>query len=117
MRYFYIERSEAAKPAPVITGSDARHIKNVLRLKPGDNIGLFDGKGFDYEARIVNLSPGSVEIFVVGRFPSKTESPVQITVAQAYLKDRKMLMVKISNNYKLFLSSKLMRLQNNFIKN
>lgn len=90
MRYFYIEPSEAAQPAPVITGTDAKHIKNVLRLKPGDKIGLFDGKGFDYEARIVKLSPGSVEISVVGRSPSKTESPVQITVAQAYLKDRKM---------------------------
>jgi 16S rRNA (uracil1498-N3)-methyltransferase len=90
MRYFYIERSEVEQPAPVITGPDARHIKSVLRLKPGDKIGLFDGKGFDYEARIVKLSPGSVEVSVVGRCPSKAESPVQITVAQAYLKDRKM---------------------------
>jgi len=90
MRYFYIEQPEAEQPAPVITGPDARHIKNVLRLKPGDRIGLFDGRGFDYDARIVKLSPGSVEISVLDRFPSKAESPVQITVAQAYLKNRKM---------------------------
>ena len=90
MRRFFIEQSEAAKPAPVITGTDARHIKKVLRLKQGDIIILFDGTGTEYEARIMSLSANSVNVSIIRSFPSTTESPVQIIVAQAFLKQRKM---------------------------
>ncbi|WP_353740327.1 RNA methyltransferase PUA domain-containing protein [Desulfonema magnum] len=45
MRHFFIDKSELANPSPIITGSDAKHIKNVLRLKPGNEILLFDGEG------------------------------------------------------------------------
>jgi 16S rRNA (uracil1498-N3)-methyltransferase len=90
MRYFFIEQPESVGSAPVIAGSDARHIKTVLRLKPGDTVGLFDGKGFEYTAEIVYLSSGKVQVSVINKFPSTSESPVQITVAQAFLKERKM---------------------------
>jgi len=62
----------------------------VLRLKPGDKILLFDGKGSEYEARITALAPKRVEVSIIRGFLSATESPVQIIVAQAFLKDRKM---------------------------
>jgi len=90
MRRFFIEESKIAGPTIIITGSDAAHIKKVLRMEPGDRIGLFDGRGFEYEARIENLFSGSVEVSITKRFLSASESPVQITVAQALLKDKKM---------------------------
>jgi len=90
MRYFFIEHAQSTGSTLVITGSDARHIKTVLRLKSGDKIGLFDGKGFEYEAKIVDLSSGKVKVSVIRRFPSAAESPVQITVAQGFLKEKKM---------------------------
>ena len=90
MRYFFIKQSDLADSKAVVKGSDAHHIKNVLRLKIGDEIGLFDGTGLNYETRIVTLLPKSVEVSVIRSFPSTTESSVQITVAQALLKDRKM---------------------------
>ncbi len=90
MRYFFIKQSDLADSKAVVKGSDAHHIKNVLRLKPGDKIGLFDGTGLNYETRIATLLPKSVEVSVIRSFPSKAESSVQITVAQALLKDRKM---------------------------
>lgn len=90
MRYFFIKQSDLAGSKAVVKGSDAHHIKNVLRLKPGDKIGLFDGTGLNYETRIVTLLPKSIEVSVIRRFSSTAESSVQITVAQALLKDRKM---------------------------
>jgi len=90
MRYFLIEQTTVSGPTSLITGPDARHIKTVLRLKPGDKIGLFDGKGFEYEARIVAISTGKVEVAVMQCFPAAAESPVQIVVAQAFLKEKKM---------------------------
>lgn len=90
MRYFFIERSAVGDPQLMITGSDARHIRTVLRLKSGDKIGLFDGQGFEYQARIVAVSAGRVEVSILQRFPATAESPVQITIAQAFLKEKKM---------------------------
>ncbi|MBW2569243.1 MAG: 16S rRNA (uracil(1498)-N(3))-methyltransferase [Deltaproteobacteria bacterium] len=90
MRYFHINQSGITDSKSIITGTDAKHIKKVLRLKLGDVIGLFDGLGFEYEAEIIHLSTNIVEVLIIHRFPSKTESPVQIIVAQAFLKDRKM---------------------------
>ena len=90
MRRFFIEKSDFHCQTAVIKGSDAKHIKNVLRLKAGDRIGLFDGTGNEYEAEIIGFSPGAVEITTIRKYPTTTESPVQITVAQAFLKDKKM---------------------------
>lgn len=90
MRYFVIDPEKISDASAVISGSDAKHIKNVLRLKPGNKIGLFDGKGFEYEAEIMSMSSGSVEVSLIHRFASTAESPVQIIIAQAMLKDKKM---------------------------
>jgi 16S rRNA (uracil1498-N3)-methyltransferase len=90
MRYFFIEQSAISGTAAVITGSDARHVKTVLRLKPGDKIGFFDGRGFEYRAEIIALSPEKIKVSITDSFPSTAESPVQIVVAQAFLKEKKM---------------------------
>ncbi|UCD33628.1 MAG: 16S rRNA (uracil(1498)-N(3))-methyltransferase [Desulfobacterales bacterium] len=90
MRYFFTKPLAPGAGMAVITGSDARHIKTVLRLKPGDRIGLFDGSGIEYEAKIAAVTTGRIEASVIRRFSSKVESPVQIIIAQGLLKDRKM---------------------------
>ena len=90
MRYFYIEPTALKKSNIAIEGSEVRHIKNVLRLKSGDTIRLFDGQGFEYEAVIQRLLANRVEIRVTRKMPATRESPVQIAVAQALLKEKKM---------------------------
>ena len=90
MRYFFIEQSAISGTTAVITGSDARHVKTVLRLKPGDKIGFFDGRGFEYRAEIIALSPEKIKVSITDSFPSTAESPVQIVIAQAFLKEKKM---------------------------
>lgn len=90
MRYFYIEPAALKKPKIVIEGSEMRHIKNVLRLKSGDTIRLFDGQGFEYEAAIQRMLSNRVEIRITQQFPATREPPVKIAVAQALLKEKKM---------------------------
>jgi len=43
MRYFFIEPTALLKPTVAIEGSEVRHMRNVLRLRPGDAIRLFKG--------------------------------------------------------------------------
>ena len=90
MKHFFIEQPETNKPTVSLKGSEARHIKNVLRLKPGDTIRLFDGSGFEYTAVIANLSGGKVELSIKEKISASTESPVHLIVAQGYLKQKKM---------------------------
>jgi 16S rRNA (uracil1498-N3)-methyltransferase len=90
MRRFFIEQSEITGQMSSITGSDARHIKNVLRLKPGDKIKVFDGAGCEYESKIESYVQNKVTISILKKAPSRAEPPVKIIVAQAFLKDKKM---------------------------
>jgi 16S rRNA (uracil1498-N3)-methyltransferase len=90
MRYFFVEPAALSKPIATIEGSEVRHMKNVLRLKPGDKIRVFDGEGFEYDASIHQFFADRVEIKITRKFPGTKESPVQIGVAQALLKEKKM---------------------------
>jgi 16S rRNA (uracil1498-N3)-methyltransferase len=90
MRYFFIEPAALQRPVVAIEGSEVRHIKNVLRLKPGDKIRVFDGEGFEYDASIHRFFADRVEIKIRRKFPGTKESPAQIAVAQAMLKEKKM---------------------------
>jgi 16S rRNA (uracil1498-N3)-methyltransferase len=90
MRYFYIEPDALRKNPVAIQGPQLRHIKNVLRLKPGSEICLVDGQGFEYEAVIRRFLIDRVELEIAAKRPGQKESPVHISVAQAFLKDKKM---------------------------
>ena len=90
MRRFFIHPQGFNQKTGMISGSDARHIVKVLRLKESDRLFLFDGAGYDYEAEIVRASPETVVFNILYKFPSKSEPVVRITLAQALLKDRKM---------------------------
>jgi 16S rRNA (uracil1498-N3)-methyltransferase len=73
-----------------ITGTDADHIRKVLRLGPGDRVFLFDGSGTEYEATIESVEPPHVVAAVTAARRPQQESPVRIAVAQGILKEKKM---------------------------
>ena len=45
MRRFFAEKLEISGGEAVLCGDEARHIKNVLRYKTGDEVLLIDGGG------------------------------------------------------------------------
>jgi 16S rRNA (uracil1498-N3)-methyltransferase len=73
-----------------VEGSEVKHIRNVLRLKAGDEIIVFDGLGNEFEGTIIKEASSSVVIQVQNIFSSKRESPLEITLAQSLLKGEKM---------------------------
>ena len=90
MRRFFLPPESMSSDPPVIEGQDARHIGTVLRLVPGDTLVVFDGTGNEYKAQILSLGDHQVRIRFLERLVPHTESPVEITLAQGYLKDKKM---------------------------
>lgn len=90
MRRFYIPPGQMGKDESVITGPDAHHVRDVLRLQPNQWVVVFDGTGREYQAQI--LSMDRKEIRVAMRSPVKTdvEPAFELAFAQGYLKDKKM---------------------------
>ena len=48
MHQFFVEDSQIGREFVIITGSDVNHIKNVLRMKPGEKIRISNQMGTDY---------------------------------------------------------------------
>lgn len=63
MRLFFAEHIEM--PNFVFNQDESKHISKVLRLKASDKILLTDGKGFFYEAEIIEASPKHCEVEII----------------------------------------------------
>jgi 16S rRNA (uracil1498-N3)-methyltransferase len=90
MRRFFTDALLTESSIIIITGSEANHIRNVLRLSAGDKIILFNGNGNEYLAEIVSLSSDGIETAILHPIESSRESPADIIIAQAFLKEKKM---------------------------
>jgi 16S rRNA (uracil1498-N3)-methyltransferase len=90
MPRFYVPQPRIEKGMLKIEGDEVRHIRKVLRLKRGDEIVVFNGSGKEYGGTIVEEGPSSVVITIQNIFSSKTESQLEITLAQSLLKGDKM---------------------------
>lgn len=90
MRRFYIQPSELKKEFPTLHGADVRHIKKVLRLVPKEQVVLFDGYGHEFTAELVQFGPDSIRVSIQREIISTREPDFELTVAQGFLKDKKM---------------------------
>lgn len=60
MYHFFAMHENIHETHIELTGSDVNHIKNVLRLKPGEEILVSSGDNIDYQCRILAISPDAV---------------------------------------------------------
>jgi len=63
-------------------GDQARYVGRVLRLRPGDVLTLFDGKGGEYRASILSAQKDSIDAAIEEKLVATTESPLRITLIQ-----------------------------------
>ena len=66
-----------------------KYLKQVMRLKQGDKIHVFDGFGHEFEAVIKDFSPKTVFITLGKKIP-QVDKAIRITLAQAIPKAGKM---------------------------
>ena len=90
LRRFYLENTAVLGQGSSIQGPDAKHIRTVLRMKAGDRLIVFDGRGNDFEAEIEALTPNEIKIIALKKVHLNADSPMHITIAQAMLKGKKM---------------------------
>jgi 16S rRNA (uracil1498-N3)-methyltransferase len=89
MHRFYIAPESWQSGSPLLSGAEAHHCRNVLRLEPGDKVVLFDGRGRELTAEI--KSSDSSEIRFLKLHEAKTPPlRCQITLGQAIPKGKNM---------------------------
>lgn len=74
----------------VICGSDVNYLKNVMRLKAGDEITLIDGKNREYSSKILVFEKDSASAELISEIKPKTGSKINVTIAQGLPKNPKM---------------------------
>jgi 16S rRNA (uracil1498-N3)-methyltransferase len=76
--------------AVTLSADEARHLREVLRLKAGDEVQVFDGAGREFSAIVSQARRESAELEIKDEIESpRPESPLQLTLAVALLKGEK----------------------------
>ncbi len=91
-RRFYAPTTAFDKNQNAVTliADEARHLREVLRLKTGDEVFVFDGAGKEFHCRIADSRRDTAQLEVLAEVsPAKPESPLQLTLALALLKGEK----------------------------
>lgn len=81
MRRFFIEPQNINDTKGLLTGSEAHHLINVLRAKPGREVELFDGCGGMYSGTIKAIHQQQVELSVQKIVSPASDSSREITLA------------------------------------
>jgi 16S rRNA (uracil1498-N3)-methyltransferase len=65
-----------------LPAKEAHHVAHVLRLKAGDALSVFDGRGNEYEAVIARVAKSGVVLNIGEKQGVDRESPLALTLAQ-----------------------------------
>ncbi|MBU2552457.1 MAG: 16S rRNA (uracil(1498)-N(3))-methyltransferase [Proteobacteria bacterium] len=93
MRRFWIQPGEADSGRVRFQPAEARHARDVLRLKSGDPVLLIDGTGTEYSARISSIDRSGVEAEIIETRSGLPEPTVDLTLALALLRPDNMDLV------------------------
>ena len=83
---FHLEQSLTVGEEISLTGPNHHHLAKVLRLRPGAEIQLFNGDGFNYQGQILALDGQSSRIRINGQENPHNESPLALTLLLALIK-------------------------------
>ena len=87
---FYAPDADAADALVTLPAEEAQHLTRVLRLRAGDAVAVFNGRGGEFQAVVERIARDRVDIRVGPPAPAAREAGVALTLAQAVLKGDKM---------------------------
>lgn len=96
MYQFFVEENQinVSQKRAFITGPDVNHIKNVLRMKPGEEISVSNGvDGKEYRLGILELTDDVINCELRFIKEDGAELPVKVTLFQGLPKADKMEMI------------------------
>ena len=88
MEHFFLP--EVPQDVFIVEGETYRHLTRSRRMAVGDTAVFSDGKGLDYEAKLIACTKESATFEVTDRKPAVSESALSVTVYQCLPKADKM---------------------------
>ena len=93
MHHFFVTPEQVREELIVIEGSDVNHIKNVLRMKIGEELEISDGNNKKYLCEIETMSSDEVCAKIKEELKVDTELPSKIYLFQGLPKSDKMELI------------------------
>ena len=93
MHHFFTEPSQVHEHEIFIEGSDLNHMRNVLRIKAGEKIGVSDGQGTEYECEMDHYEDECAVLKILSSGKSYSELPSQLYLFQGLPKADKMELI------------------------
>lgn len=90
MYHFFVEPDQVKDAHIVVTGQDVNHIRNVLRMKPGEEVFISDGQGKTYFCVLEELDTEQVIARIEKEEAGDAELNASITLFQGLPKGDKM---------------------------
>lgn len=90
MQQFFAEPSWIRENKIYMQGADVNHIKNVLRMKPGEDVRVNDGRGKTYLCCISSYEEQTAVLDILKELDSDAELPSRIILFQGLPKGDKM---------------------------
>ena len=90
MYHFFVDSSAIGEGKVRITGADLNHMKNVLRMKPGEAVLISDGTGKDYNCQVETYTEGEGILEILSENEDSRELPSRIWLFQGLPKSDKM---------------------------
>jgi 16S rRNA (uracil1498-N3)-methyltransferase len=86
----YVDTPLAGRESCELGGAAANHVARVLRLRVGDHLVLFDGRGGEYSATVARAGRDRVTVSIGAHFPAERESGVRIALVQGISRGERM---------------------------
>ena len=93
MQHFFVDASQVSEETIRIEGSDVNHMKNVLRMRIGEEVTVSDGQGKEYLCQVRDFEEEQVQLKIVETKASDAELPSKIYLFQGLPKQEKMELI------------------------
>lgn len=93
MHLFFVTPEQVQGQQICIEGSDVNHIKNVLRMKVGEELHISDGNNKKYLCAIEGMQADQVQVSILEELQTDTELPSKIYLFQGLPKSDKMELI------------------------
>ena len=93
MYHFFVTPAQIADGYAVITGQDVNHIRNVLRMKTGEQVGIRDGISRSYICELENIGGEEIRARILEEDTNLSELPAELYLFQGLPKSDKMELI------------------------
>lgn len=93
MYHFFVTPAQITEEYATITGQDVNHIRNVLRMRPGEQVGIRDGISRNYVCELEEITAEEIRARILSVDEDNSELPARLYLFQGLPKSDKMELI------------------------